>query len=99
MVGGVRLGWIAFTGFLACIPLANWMSGHMGTTCRLTGPCVVQVAPGLLATAGVVTVGVALVLRDVVQRCLGLWEGFAAIGIGRGLSASAARGAGACLNR
>jgi hypothetical protein len=47
MFGRARLGWIAFAGFLACIPLATWMIGHVGTACRLTRPCLVQVAPGL----------------------------------------------------
>ena len=46
-----------------------------------------------LAPSGGLTFGVALVLRHVVQRCLGLWTGLAAIGIGRGLSASVAPGA------
>ena len=45
------------------------------------------VAPGLMAPSGVLTVGAALVLRDVVQRCLGLVWGFAAIVIGAALSA------------
>ncbi len=93
MFSRARLGWIAFTGFLACIPLANWMIGHIGTTCLSHGPCLVPVAPGLLAPSGVITVGVALVLRDVVQRCLGLWAGLAAIAMGTGLSAFVAPGA------
>ena len=42
-------------------------------------PCLVPVAPGLLAPSGVLTVGAALVLRDVVQRCLGHVWGLAAI--------------------
>ena len=62
-----RLGWAAFVGFLACIPLANWMIGHVGTVCVPNGPCLVPVAPGLMAPSGVLTVGAALVLRDVVQ--------------------------------
>ena len=48
------------------------MIGHVGTVCVPGGPCLVPVAPGLLAPSGVLTVGAALVLRDVVQRCLGL---------------------------
>ncbi len=81
------LGWLAFALFLACIPLANWMIGHVGTVCVPNGPCLVPVAPGLMAPSGVLTVGAALVLRDVVQRCLGLWAGLAAIVLGTGLSA------------
>ena len=81
-----RLGWAAFVGFLACIPLANWMIGHVGTVCVPNGPCLVPVAPGLMAPSGVLTVGAALVLRDVVQRCLGLRAGLAAIALGTAAS-------------
>src|ERR1700743_4022644 len=82
-----RIGFAAFACFLASIPLANWMIGHVGTTCVPSGPCLVPVAPGLLAPSGVLTVGAALVLRDVVQRCLGLTWGLLAIVIGTLLSA------------
>ena len=81
-----RVGLVAFLGFLACTPLANWMIGHVGTVCVPDGPCLVPVAPSLMAPSGVVTVGVALVLRDVVQRCLGLVAGLAAILLGTALS-------------
>jgi uncharacterized PurR-regulated membrane protein YhhQ (DUF165 family) len=81
-----RLGAVAFLGFLACIPFANWLIQHAGTVCMPNGPCLVPVAPGLMAPSGVLTVGVALVLRDVVQRCLGLRFGLLAIAIGTGLS-------------
>jgi uncharacterized PurR-regulated membrane protein YhhQ (DUF165 family) len=83
---GARLGLAAFLGFLACIPLANWLIGNVGTVCVPNGPCLVPVAPGLMAPSGVLTVGVALVLRDVVQRCLGLRFGLLAIVIGTILS-------------
>ena len=88
-----RIGLTAFACFLASIPLANWMIGHVGTTCLPHGPCLVPVAPGLLAPSGVLTVGAALVLRDVVQRCLGPMCGLLAIGIGTALSALVAPGA------
>ncbi|HET7881567.1 MAG TPA: VUT family protein [Acetobacteraceae bacterium] len=86
----VRVGWLAFACFLASIPLANWMILHVGALCVPQGPCLVPVAPGLLAPSGVLTVGVALVLRDVVQRCLGLRWGLAAIAVGTALSAAVA---------
>lgn len=82
-----RIGLAAFACFLGSIPLANWMIQHIGTVCVPDGPCLLPVAPGLLAPSGVLTVGAALVLRDVVQRCLGLTWGLAAIGIGTLLSA------------
>jgi uncharacterized PurR-regulated membrane protein YhhQ (DUF165 family) len=87
------LGWIAFALFLACIPLANWMIFHLGTVCVPNGPCLVPVAPGLMAPSGVLTVGIALVLRDVVQRCLGLRAGLAAIALGTAASIVVAPGA------
>ncbi len=86
-----RVGIGAFLCFLGSIPLANWMIHHVGTVCILNGPCLVPVAPGwngpLMAPSGVLTIGVALVLRDVVQRCLGLRAGLIAIAIGTALSA------------
>jgi uncharacterized PurR-regulated membrane protein YhhQ (DUF165 family) len=82
----IRLGIAASLAFLACIPLANWLILHVGTVCVPDGPCLVPVAPGLMAPSGVLTIGVALVLRDVVQRCLGLRFSLAAIVIGTGLS-------------
>lgn len=81
-----RIGLGAFACFLASIPLANWMVLHVGSVCVPQGPCLVPVAPGLLAPSGVLTVGAALVLRDVVQRCLGLIWGLAAIAVGAVLS-------------
>ncbi len=81
-----RIGWLALVCFLALIPLANWMIFHVGTVCPPEGPCLVPVAPGLMAPSGVVTVGAALVLRDVVQRCLGARWGLAAILAGTALS-------------
>jgi len=81
-----RIGLGAFACFLASIPLANWMVLHVGSVCVPQGPCLVPVAPGLLAPSGVLTVGAALVLRDVVQRCLGLLWGLAAIAAGAALS-------------
>ena len=80
-------GLIAFTAFLLCIPLANWMIGNVGTTCVPNGPCLVPVGPGIMAPTGVLGAGLALVLRDVVQRCLGIPASLAAIALGAGLSA------------
>ena len=83
---GRVVGWGALAAFLLCVPLANWMVQHVGTVCPPDGPCLVPVAPGLMAPSGVVTVGAALVLRDVVQRYLGAAWGLAAIAAGAALS-------------
>ena len=38
-----------FVAFIACIPAANWMIGHLGTVCLTNGPCVVPVCRGAAA--------------------------------------------------
>ena len=86
-MNAARLGWAAFALFLASVPFANWMIGHVGTACLRNGPCLVPVAPGLLAPSGVLAAGAALVLRDAVQRCLGAWWALVAIAAGTLLSA------------
>lgn len=80
-------GALVFAGFAACVPLANWLIGNVGTVCVPNGPCLLPVAPGLLAPSGVLAVGVALVLRDLVQRRLGLLFSAIAIAVGAMLSA------------
>lgn len=57
-------------GFLATIPAANWMVGHLGTVCPPGAPCMVPVWPWpeVLAPSGSVLIGVALVLRNVLQQ-------------------------------
>jgi len=82
-----NLGFAAFALFLLSIPIANWMIGNVGSVCVLHGPCVIPVAPGVMAPSGVLTVGAALVLRDIVQRCLGAKYGLIAIALGALLSA------------
>jgi uncharacterized PurR-regulated membrane protein YhhQ (DUF165 family) len=80
-------GFAALLCFIATIPAANWLIGHVGTVCPPGGPCLVPVAPGLLAPSGVLMAGLALVLRDLVQRRLGFMAGLAAILAGALLSA------------
>ncbi len=81
-----REGLAFLAAFALCIPLANWMVTHVGFVCVPDGPCLVPVAPGVLAPTAVLMVGLALVLRDLVQRRLGLWGAVWAIGIGGLLS-------------
>jgi uncharacterized PurR-regulated membrane protein YhhQ (DUF165 family) len=76
--------------FCVTIPAANWMIGHVGTVCVPNGPCLVPVAPGLMAPSGVLMVGAALVLRDLVQRRLGVEFGIGAIVVGAMISAGLA---------
>lgn len=81
--------------FCLTIPAANWLIGHAGTVCVPNGPCLVPVAPNpfgqsLMAPSGVVMIGIALVLRDLVQRRLGAAFSAAAIMFGAALSAAVA---------
>ena len=80
-------GLIYLALFALTIPTANWMIGHLGTVCPPQGPCLVPVAPGLMAPSGVLMIGLALVLRDLVQRRLGLMAALGAIALGAALSA------------
>ena len=80
-------GLAALAAFILTIPLANWMIGHLGTTCVPSGPCLIPVAPGLMAPSGVLMAGLALVLRDLVQRRLGITASIGAILVGAALSA------------
>ena len=85
-----------FLAFIACIPAANWMIGHVGTVCVPHGPCLVPVWPwgpdghALMAPSGVLMIGLALVLRDLVQRRLGRNLALAAIVAGAALSGAVA---------
>ncbi len=80
-------GSLFLAGFILCVPAANWLIGNVGTTCVPDGPCLIPVAPGIMAPSGVVMIGLALVLRDLVQRRLGVR--FAVIGILIGAAISA----------
>ena len=85
-----------FLAFMACIPAANWMIGHLGTTCAPNGPCLVPVFPWspqggpMMAPSGVSMIGIALVLRDLVQRRLGRVPALMAIVAGAALSGALA---------
>ena len=80
-------GYLYLAAFTACVPIANWLIENVGTTCVPEGPCLVPVAPGLMAPSGVLMIGLALVLRDLVQRSLGVGWSFGAIIVGAVLSA------------
>ncbi|RWO54262.1 VUT family protein [Mesorhizobium sp.] len=80
-------GALLFAAFAACVPLANWLIGNVGTVCAPNGPCLLPVAPGLLAPSGVLAIGLALVLRDLVQRRLGLLASATAVAVGAVMSA------------
>ena len=80
-------GFIFLAAFALTIPAANWLIGNAGIVCLDKGPCLIPVAPGLMAPSGVLMIGLALVLRDLVQRRLGAMFAIAAILTGAFLSA------------
>ncbi|NKB19559.1 MAG: VUT family protein [Alphaproteobacteria bacterium] len=87
-IGSSRLeGFIYLAAFALTIPMANWLIGNAGTVCLEKGPCLIPVAPGLMAPSGVLMIGLALVLRDLVQRRLGPMFAIGAILAGAAISA------------
>ncbi len=77
-----RDGAFYLVAFMSCIPIANWMIGNVGTKCVPNGPCLVPVWPGIMAPSGVLMIGFALVLRDIVQTKIGKRWALVAIAIG-----------------
>ncbi len=76
--------------YILAIPAANWLIQHVGTVCVPDGPCLIPVAPGVLAPSGVLTIGAALLLRDLVQRRYGARWSLVCVGAGTFLSFSIA---------
>ena len=72
--------------YILTIPAANWLIGNVGTVCIANGPCLIPVAPGIMAPSGVLMIGAALVLRDLVQRQYGARWSLVCIGAGTALS-------------
>ena len=67
-------GYAYLVAFILTIPAANWMIGNVGAVCPENSPCLIPVSFDVMAPSGVIMVGLALVLRDLVQRRLGkLW--------------------------
>jgi len=72
--------------YIATIPIANWLIGNVGIVCVPNGPCLIPVAPGIMAPSGVLMIGAALLFRDLVQRRFGAWWSLACVGAGTVLS-------------
>jgi hypothetical protein len=79
-------GFVYLAGFIGAIWFANWLITHWGTVKFPDSPWLITVWPGELtrsgepvyAPSGVLAIGVAFTLRDLVQRRLGLlWTMFA----------------------
>jgi hypothetical protein len=80
-------GYAYLVAFILTIPAANWMIGNVGTVCPENSPCLIPVGFDVMAPSGVIMVGLALVLRDLVQRRLGKLWALGAIIVGALLSA------------
>lgn len=81
------VGIVAFIGYIASIPAANWLIGNVGTVCYPDGACTVPVWPGIECPSGSLLIGFSLLLRDVVQRGLGKGTAMLAILIGVAVAA------------
>ena len=80
-------GYAYLVAFILTIPAANWMIGNVGTVCPENSPCLIPFGFDVMAPSGVIMVGLALVLRDLVQRRLGKLWALGAIVVGALLSA------------
>lgn len=79
-------GYLAFALFALTIPAANWLIGNVGFQFGPGEPHLFPVGFGFMAPSGVLMVGAALVLRDIVHEKLGASWAIAAIAIGGLLS-------------
>lgn len=79
-------GAVAAAGYIACIFAANWFIQHVGTQPFPGGPHTIPVGFGQRAPSGVLWVGLAFTMRDLVQLTLGRRAVVAAIVIGAVLS-------------
>lgn len=82
-----REGYLFLALFIACIPAANYLIHHVGTVCVPKGPCLIPLGFGIMSPSGVLMIGVALVLRDLVQRRLGVRASLLAVLAGAAISA------------
>jgi len=90
-----REGFLFLAGFIASIWFANWLITHWGTVKYPDSPWLIPVWPAgwtmsgqtIYAPSGVLAIGAAFTLRDMVQRRLGVEWTIVAILIGAALSA------------
>jgi len=92
MTQRTREGVIFFIGFVFSIFMANFFIRNVGTYCTPDGVCLIPMWPSFgigdgMAPSGVLWAGVALTMRDLVQRRLGFWWSWGAVALGAALSA------------
>src|SRR3954465_7790850 len=73
-----QIGIVALVVYIGTVVAANWFVQHVGTQPFPGGPHTIAVGFGQRAPSGVLWVGLAFTLRDVVQSSLGRsWAGAA----------------------
>jgi len=68
--------------YLATIPIANWMISNVGTQFFPGGPHTIPVGFGYNAPSGVLMIGIAMFMRDIVQNTYGKTTTLQAMGVG-----------------
>lgn len=81
-----RTGVAALVLYVATVVLANWFVQHVGDQQVPGGPHTIPVGFGYRAPSGVLWIGLAFTLRDVVQSLLGKRAVVIGIGVGAALS-------------
>jgi uncharacterized PurR-regulated membrane protein YhhQ (DUF165 family) len=67
--------------YVLCIPAANWLMLNVGYPSG-NGPRLLPVGLGLMAPSGILAIGAALYLRDMVQNLFGVRVALAAVALG-----------------
>ena len=80
------VGTVALVLYVGTVVAANWFVQHVGTQSFPGGPHTIAVGFGYRAPSGVLWVGLAFTLRDIVQSTLGRRWTIAAIVVGAALS-------------
>jgi queuosine precursor transporter len=78
------VGLLLSAGFVSCLLAANWLSQNIGQICGLGESChwVIPVRLSMHVPVGILAISLALVLRNLVQRWLGLIWSVVAICVG-----------------
>jgi uncharacterized PurR-regulated membrane protein YhhQ (DUF165 family) len=77
---------LLFSAYLSTIPLANWFISNVGTQVADGAPHTIGVGFGFTAPSGVLIIGLALLLRDLLHQNAGKQTVLIAMSIGIALS-------------
>ena len=80
------INYLFLLAYMSTIPLANFMISNVGTFCVPDGPCLIPLGFGIMAPSGVLMIGLALFLRDVIYEKFGYKWTLGAILVGSVLS-------------